>query len=69
MVVVKTTEHRTDRSAHQREQSGFGDELHADLAARRPESAAESDLSSPLEHRDDDDVRDSDSTDEQRHAT
>ena len=65
----KTTEHRTDRPAYQREQSGFGDELNADLAASRPESAWESDLSSPLEHRDDHHVRDSDSTDEQRHAT
>jgi len=56
----KTTEYRTHRPARQREQSGFGDELHTDLAASRPESAAESDLASSLEHRDNHHVRDSD---------
>ena len=65
----ETTEHRSDRPAHQREQSGFGDELNTDLVASRPECAAKSDLTPPLEHRDDHHVRDPDSTDEQRYAT
>jgi hypothetical protein len=65
----KTTEYRTDRPAYQGEQSGFCDELECDLTSSRPESAAESDLASSLEHRDDHHVRDSDTTHEQCHAT